>query len=193
MEWIKQALVLLLAVLLVAGCSPGSGASSPEAVVMQAQGQSLQQLQILSVRVAGNRGIVLYSGAQRQGTTGEGMHLLGYTLVSRSGAGWRAENSGWIGSSAPPEPAEVLQLGVGTTRTPTEVRSIAYGRALNPQIASVEVTFDNGEAVRDEMTNGVFAAVMIGAEQACGLRAFDADGAEVPLPVTFAGPLSPDC
>jgi hypothetical protein len=189
----RHILFLLLALGVIVGCGNGAGATTPEAAVRRAGFGALEDVQIVGVRYVGERALVLYTGVDRTAGAGEHIYALGYTFAALTSTGWRAENSGAMGSTALPNPAEVLQYSVGSTQTPTEIRTLVVGRALDPRIASVEAVFDDGRAARDEVTNGVFAVVMIGADEACALRAFDAEGAEVQLPGHLAAPLSPHC
>lgn len=193
---IQPLLRLILALLLTAGISAGCGnsigAMTPEAAVQRVGFGSLPDAQIVGVRYLGDYALVLYTQVDRS-ASGQQMFNLGYTFVGRTPNGWRAENNGAMGVGGLPDPAEILQYSVGSTQTPNGTRSLVFGRALDPQIASVEAVFDDGRTARDEVTNGVFAVVMTGAEAACALRSFDAQGAEVPLPEHVATPLSPDC
>ena len=187
-----RTLVLVLALSSLGGCGAVGAAATPETAVQRAQ-RELQQLQIVGVRHFGDYAVVLYTGQQRKGAGGDVQRMLGYSFVARTASGWRAENSGAFGSTAPPDPAMKLSIGSGTTQTDTERRTIVYGQALDPAIVAVEATFDDGRTARDEVTNGVFALVMIGAKQACAVRAFDERGGEIKLPDQLASPIAPGC
>jgi hypothetical protein len=184
---------LLLALSALAGCGGLAGAASPEAAVLRDAARRPEQMQILGVRHFGDHAVVLYSSQTRDANSGAIHHLLGYSFVARSATGWRAENHGAMGSDRPPDPADILDLGVGTTQTNSGTRTVVYGRALVPEIVAVEALFDDGRAARDEVANGVFAVAMFGATGACALRAFDANGQEVELPGDLATLSGPGC
>lgn len=189
----RRVLLLLFNFSMMMGCGYGAGATTPEAAVQHAGFGSLDDVQIVGVRTFGDQALVLYTGVDRAAGAGEHSYIVGYTYAGLTSTGWRAENSGAMGASALPNPAEVLQYSVGRTQTPTEIPMQVIGRALGPQIASVEAVFDDGRTARDEVTNGVFAVVMIGADTVCSVRAFDAQGSEVELPSHLAVPPGSGC
>jgi hypothetical protein len=186
-------LVLFLALSVTVGCDSAVGATSPEAAVGRAGFGSLEDVQIVGVRTFGDQALVLYTGVARLDGAGAPRSMLGYTYVSLTSTGWRAENRGAMGASALHNPAEMLQYSVGKTQTPTEIRTQVIGLVLDPQIASVEAAFDNGRTARDAVTNDVFAVIMIGANAVCALRAFDGEGREMQLPDHIAVPPGPGC
>ncbi len=49
-----------------------------------------------------------------------------------------------------------------------------YGERLVPDVLAVEATFDNGETVRDDATDGIFVVATTGANAVCELRVLGA-------------------
>jgi len=170
------ALALLLALLALAAC--GGGAPTPEAALLSAPGlpASYQNLQIAGTRQYGNRAIVLYRGVQPASGTEPATDMFGYGYLSRSPLGWSFGSGGAGGSNPPPEPAALIDYGVGTFRDGLMPVTVVYGQVLDPQVAAVEAQFADGSTARDTVTGGVFAIRELGTSTVCALRALDAQG-----------------
>ncbi len=75
-----------------------------------------------------------------------------------------------------------------------------YGERLVPDVLAVEATFDNGETVRDDATDGIFVVATTGANAVCELRVLGAQDAvlrtitdDQPLAYGPHGPLPHRC
>lgn len=54
--------------------------------------------------------------------------------------------------------------------------AIVYGYSLSSQVHTVEAVFDNGDTLRDSVTNGVFALLSPHKTYMRELRAYDQNG-----------------
>lgn len=126
-----------------------------------------------------------------------------YVFVERNWAGWQGVHTGYIHDdpvaenkiitvqrhSVPPTNAELP--------TPAEqldrVRDpFVIGRSddLDPRVAAVEVTFDDGQTLRDNIDQGVYAVINPDADIPCAITFLDADNNVVPG-IEWHGPALP--
>lgn len=107
--------------------------------------------------------------------------VLGHKVVKRNGTTWQVSGSGSYDTQVDSAPSEQLvEYGISrssNTRTSSQATpyTILYGRVLQPKVAAVEATFDNGKVVRGKNSNGVFALLSPGATGICELRILGAD------------------
>ncbi len=181
----SRALCLLMLSLLLwvlAGCSVVPPALTPQESARQStltmSPESAATFQVMGTRQWERGVVVLYTYLQPAQEQRPPMQIFGYTLVVPSGWGtWQAVGSGAGGSNAPP-PAENLVHysyggGGGSQRG---FFSIVSGYVLAPNVAAVEITFDNGQVLRDKTGDGLFAVVTTAKVAACELRVLDDQG-----------------
>lgn len=108
--------------------------------------------------------------------------VFGHKVVKRNGSTWQVSGSGSYGTEAGTVPSQQLveygisrSLNAKASTQPGERYTILYGRVLQPKVAAVEATFDNGKILRGRSSNGVFAILSAGATGVCELRVLGAD------------------
>jgi hypothetical protein len=140
--------------------------------------ESAASFQVLGTRQWERGVVVLYTYLRPAQGQRPPMQIFGYCLVVPSGSGtWQAIGNGAGGGFAPP-PAEDLihySYGGGSSRERGDF-SIVYGRSLAANVATIEVTFDNGRVLRGEAGDGLFALVTTASAAACEVRVLDAEG-----------------
>lgn len=95
---------------------------------------------------------------------------VGYALVEQHQGMWAILLSNWSGEARQPQnPATVIGQGGQAGQ------QIFYGRALNPEVADVEITFSSGKRQALPIKNQVFHLMISGADSLCMLRALAAD------------------
>lgn len=188
MKWFQRVFALSLAVAILGGCGSVSRAASPEAVVVAAGRQTLQQLDIVGVRHQGNQAVVLYTAIDPGLNNAQPMPVFGYQYLRRTWLGWEPMGGGSSGSSVVPVPGQLIHSGLGTSSDGREQVTIVFGRALDPRVVAVEAVFANGRTARDSVTDGVFALLIEGSDEICELRALDAQDQVLPGPHPAPGP-----
>jgi hypothetical protein len=109
--------------------------------------------------------LVLYSIQQPDRGRWPPLHL-GYVLVERRDDGWYPVDVQFSNQAQPP----LVTYQSQPVRDINETDWIVYGRALSPEVAAVEVRFDTGATLRDQVTDGTFAVVGDGASAACEVQ-----------------------
>jgi hypothetical protein len=177
-------LLLLLVLGLLASCSslirsPVPAAPSMEAAIEQINGCNapLQDLQIRGVRPWQQGFVVLYTATcpPQQGVP-DPMPQFGHAFVRQTGSQW-FHGSGLSLNMREFHPTEFADIG--RARGSDEQRqnrfAVLFGRA-RPEVAAVEVVFDDGSSQRDPITNELFAVVWDGRAKAINLRLLGANG-----------------
>ncbi len=106
--------------------------------------------------------------------------VLSYRVARRDGMEWRFSSSGnhRIKPSIDAKAASkaLIDYGVGRKdQTPAERYAVFFGQVLDPEVATVEVTFNNGKTLRDSSTDGLFLLVSSGATAVCDVRVLGGD------------------
>ncbi len=109
--------------------------------------------------------LVLYSIRQPGNTQWPPLNL-GYVLVEQREDGWYPVDVQFSNEAQPPS----VTYQSEPVRDVGEMDWIVYGRALSPDVAAVEVHFDTGATLRDQVTDGTWAVVGDGATAACEVR-----------------------
>lgn len=181
---IRNLLKVVLAALLPSGCSmpllwrvpPASGATPEEAALRLIPNLSRPapaEIRVLATYPVRGGAVVFYIKRQ-QGSGGPPAPLdMGYVLAEQRGTTWHAIESS-SGVSLLSQPGELLVYNSGTLRGGQAW--LVYGRVVGPNVAAVEATFDQGQTVRSDVRDGMFAIVAPGAKAACEVRALDAQG-----------------
>ena len=90
------------------------------------------------------------------------------------GSGWEqiGNDSAEFFMDRPQLPPEELVWygGSNYSNDKGETYALTYGKVLSPEVAAVEITFDNGKILRDEATNGVFVLISPAANHSCQMR-----------------------
>lgn len=118
---------------------------------------------------------------------------LSYRVVKRNGMEWSLKSTGssFNQNSEKPKSGKqqnLIQYNVGRTHPNVKDRhAVFYGEILSPNVAAVEVVFDNGKVLRDTGTNGMLLLVGSGATAVCDVRALGTDNQilqrDEPIPV----------
>lgn len=116
--------------------------------------------------------IVLYSALCAQDTQGKLQRVFGHQVVKQNGMNWQVSSSDSYRISNPKRPSErLIEYGISQAKeTGGDRYTILYGQFLATKVAAVEVTFDNGEVLRDDGTSKAFALISSGAASVCELR-----------------------
>lgn len=105
--------------------------------------------------------------------------VLSYRVVKRNGMEWNLLGSGSYftrQSKSLDKSKKLIEYGVGRSN-PKEKRqyTVFYGEVLEPTVAAVEVTFNNGKVLRDRGVDGMLLLVAPGATGICDVRALGVD------------------
>ncbi|MBD1897261.1 hypothetical protein [Coleofasciculus sp. FACHB-129] len=179
-------LIGLLA-LFASSCSSERVAATPEQVIRQnnlcpSPTTQAQDFRVLGTRQWSQGVVVLYSAicpsSDRQQASPQ---ILGHSVLVRKESGWEqiGNDSAEFFLDRPPLPPEQLVwYGSGNYSNDKtgETYALTYGKVLSPEVAAVEITFDNGKILRDEATNGVFVLISPGANHSCQMRVLGKDG-----------------
>lgn len=138
-----------------------------------------ESVQVISTHRWSKGVVVLYSAlcpasGKRQNSL---QRVFGHKVVKQDGMKWQVSGSDSYGTEAPPKASEKLvNFGISRSVKPGGDRyAILYGQVISKKVEAVEVTFDNGQILRDESSNGVFALVSPSATGVCELRVIGAD------------------
>lgn len=143
-----------------------------------------ESVQVISTHQWSKGVVVLYSAlcpasGKRQNSL---QRVFGHKVVKQDGMKWQVSGSDSYGTEALPKPSEkqpsekLVNYGISrSTKQGGDRYAILYGQVISPKVSAVEVTFDNGQILRDESSNGVFALVSPGATGVCELRVFGTD------------------
>jgi len=127
--------------------------------------------------------IVLYSAMcpTKDGRAGT-QRVFGHQVMKRDGMGWQVSSGDSFGiedsakSTGQRTTEQLIDYGVSRSQLEGSDRYlILYGQILNPRVAAVEVTFNNGQVLRDQGVDGAFALVSPGATGICELRILGRD------------------
>jgi hypothetical protein len=187
----KQLLTCLAGLLMVSttGCVYAWLADSPARVIHQnvacpTTGQKAAEgFQVLGTHRWSKGVIVLYSAiCPTTDSKAATQRVFGHQVMKRDGMGWQVSSGDSFGmensaKSTDQKTAEQL-IDYGVSRSQTEASDrylILYGQILNPKVAAVEVTFNNGQVLRDQGIDGAFALVAPNATGICELRILGTD------------------
>lgn len=105
--------------------------------------------------------------------------MLGYRVAKRNGMEWNLVSTGSYFTQASETESttkKLIEYGVGRTNTKNKQRyTVFYGEILEPTVAAVEVTFNNGKVLRDRGIDGMLLLVAPGATGICDIRALGVD------------------
>ncbi|MBD1859354.1 hypothetical protein Q2T42_09525 [Leptolyngbya boryana CZ1] len=118
---------------------------------------------------------------------------LSYRVVKRNGMEWSLKSTGSSFNQNPDKPTagkqqKLIRYHVGRTHPNVKERhTVFYGEIFSPDVAAVEVVFDNGKVLRDTGTNGMLLLVGSGATGICDVRALGTDNQilqrDEPIPI----------
>lgn len=172
-------LIGLLA-LFTSSCSSERVAATPEQVVRQNNLCSLPTTPAQDFRVLGTRQwsqgvVVLYSAICPSSDRKQAPpQIFGYSVLVSKGSGWEQignDSAEFFLDRPQLPPEELVWYGSSNySNNKGETYALTYGKVLSPEVAAVEITFDNGKILRDEATNGVFVLISPGANHSCQMR-----------------------
>lgn len=174
-----QTLVVVLSMVLLGACGSTAERPTAEAAAAQAiqQGASWRErwqpggVQIHGTRVVPQGVVVLYSKPLDQGQEQGPRSNFGYVFTQQTASGWIATAASFGGGTVAPNDL------VAYSRTPLPSGdTIMYGEAVQPEIASVEVSLPEGEILQDRLTGEMFAVLIPGSRPICAVRVLDAAG-----------------
>lgn len=161
-------LSVLLLSLLLSGCTVIAAEPTPEEAAGQMFPPPDQVRQVYAVKPALGGAVVVFQRPEVPPNDPDEI-TVGYALVTHGVGGWLAQGGSAL-TAAPRESDKILYFG---SRLPTDQRTIVFGHALDPAVNTVDVTFATGQSVRDEVNNGLFAAVADAQTPPCVIRLFD--------------------
>jgi len=175
---VSFAVGLVLAATLVVACGATGGIDTPEAAAvahvrqMGPPGSGVSRgrdVEVHGVYDVAEGTLVLYSIQQPDSARWPSLNL-GYVLVERHEDGWYPVDVQFSNEAPPP----LVTYQSQPVRDVGETDWIVYGRARSPEVAAVEVRFDTGATLRDQVTDGTWAVVSDGATAACEVRVLNA-------------------
>ncbi len=182
--------VAILAISVSAACTAAVAAPTPEEAARQNSVRFSPDI-AATFQVVGTRGweggvVVLYTYLREQEP------MFGYALTRQLPFGaWEVTIAG-AGDADPPVPENLVDYrdGGGSGAFGLGQFTIVFGRTLKPEVAQVQVTFANGQVLRDETADGVFALIAPSSTFGCELRVFGAQG-ELLRHIATPGKLEP--
>jgi hypothetical protein len=172
----RRPLIIICGVLLaLTGCGPPQvRGSTPEDTVanrLAAMEDRALGFAPVHTRTYGELAVVLY----RQPNSPTSQNSINYYLVHRDDRGWYATECCDLGGGSLTTTEELdglVQFVHGSSIEP----SLVYGYAVDPRVAAVEATFDNGDTVRQEIEEvDPFVLLSMAARNVCIIRAMDPD------------------
>lgn len=161
-------LPVFLPSLLLLGCTVIAAKPTPEEAAGKMFPPPDHVRQAYAVKPAA-KGVVVVFQRLEVPPNDPGEITFGYALVTHGVGGWLAQGGSAL-TAAPRQGDKILYFG---NRLPTDQRTIVFGHALDPTVNAVDVTFATGQSVRDEVNNGLFAAVADAQTPPCVIRLFD--------------------
>ncbi|GAP98939.1 hypothetical protein [Leptolyngbya sp. NIES-2104] len=143
-----------------------------------------KEFQVLTVRKWSEGMVALYRGnclddrSIRFSKDQKPQPMLSYRVAKRNGMEWNLVSSGsyFTKASKTANTKKLIEYGVGRTNTKDKQRhAVFYGEILEPTVAAVEVTFNNGKVLRDRGVDGMLLLVAPGATGICDVRALGID------------------
>lgn len=143
----------------------------------------VQDFQVLTVRKWAQGVVALYRGkCPISAKMGQGERsLLSYRVVKRDGMEWHLSDTGSYPSSNSERSKQssekkLIEYSVGRNSSKAKERhAVFYGEVLSPNVAAVEVTFNNGKVLRDTGLDGMLLLVASGATGVCDVRVLGVD------------------
>ncbi|MGQ9872034.1 hypothetical protein [Leptodesmis sp.] len=140
--------------------------------------KAAQRFQVLGTYHWTKGVIVLYSAmCPTQDGKALTQRVFGHQVMKRQGMGWQVSSGDSFGmensSKATDQKTAEQLIDYGVSHSKLEASDrylIVYGQILNSKVGSVEVTFNNGQVLRDSGSDGAFALVAPGATGICELR-----------------------
>jgi hypothetical protein len=159
-----------------------------------------EQVQVLSTHRWAQGVVVLYSALCPSGKQAQLQPVFGHQVVKQAGRSWQVSGGGSYGTEKPTTaPDRLVDYSVSKSMSRGNDRyTILYGQILKPKVTAVEASFDNGQVLRDESGNGVFALISPGSMAVCELRVFGPDNQilqqeNLTLPRQFSATKSSRC
>jgi hypothetical protein len=104
--------------------------------------------------------------------------IYGYLFGQQIGPG-QLEGGGAWGQGLNFSIENLVEYSMGESRGNGVRTTVVYGRTLVAQVALVEATFEGGQVVQDDATDGRFALLDHQGRELLGLRVLDAQGNEL--------------
>ena len=175
-------IIALMVFLTAAGCSGLLNFSPERAAVqeilsgnsfgMQAQPDTVQVLQ--SKALEGTKFVqVAFQAVDDQGRQQECLFVY---ETRKTPVGFVAGSGGGGCGIGKPPGGEPISVGVGSSGGAGVVYTEADGFVYQPEIASLEVTWEDGETQMIEVVNGAYLALRSGRQELAQIKALDADG-----------------
>lgn len=147
-----------------------------EPVSCPIDGQKAQSYQVLSKQKWSRGVVVLYSAVCPGSSQAPARQMFGHQLVERNGMNWQVSGSDSFRTRSTTAKSErLIDYRISRASKPGDRYTVLYGQILSKKVAVVEATFDNGQILREQASNGVFALVAPGATGVCELRLFGND------------------
>lgn len=179
--------VVLLTSISVSGCSPASGAVSPESAAEQAFAQgSREQLNMRnkSIQVSGTyntpRGVVvLYNTSKNNDGQSQSIGF-GYIFTVRQQDRWFPIGASININDVDPED-DVVAYSFGVLpllrrEDTSDQEMVVYGQSLQKDVHIVEAELSTNQVIQTTVTSSMFAIVAPNGTAICGLRVLDAHG-----------------
>lgn len=137
--------------------------------------------QVLTVRKWAQGIVALYRGQCAAIAGKDAKALLSYRVVKRSGMEWQLSSTGSYPSRAREKSKQsserkLIEYSVDRNSPKAKERhAVFYGEVLSPNVAAVEVTFNNGKVLRDTGLDGMLLLVASGATGVCDVRVLGVD------------------
>jgi hypothetical protein len=136
-----------------------------------------RNLQMLSTHRWAKGVVVLYSAvcpSEQRHTSFQ--RIVGHQVVRRDGMNWQVSSSGSFGNDVTPRKEQLIDYRTSKSAKPDGDRyMLLYGQVLSPKVTAVEATFNNGQILRDQSVDGVFALVAPEATGVCQVRVLGTD------------------
>lgn len=99
--------------------------------------------------------------------------MLGCQVFRQTSEGWRPCGGGGFGINYDLPVSSIVQVASGAGQSEQIRYAMLYGMAMAPDVTVVEAEFDNGQVVRSDCVNRVFAVTAADAVQVIQFRVYD--------------------
>lgn len=136
-----------------------------------------KELQLLATQRWATGVVAIYSANCPYPQKHTNQQVFGYKVIRRAGMNWFVSSSDAY--AVPPKsasPKRFVQFWVSRSTSANGDRyTILSGQVFSPKVTAIEASFDNGQVLRNNASNGVFALVAPDAMEICEVRVIGLD------------------
>jgi hypothetical protein len=148
------------------------GLACPTNKTVQAKG-----LQLLATQRWSDGIVALYSATCPDPRKHSNQPVFAYKVMQRDKMNWFVRGSdGYAVTGKPKSTQRLVQFRVSRSgNVEGDRHTVLYGQVFSPKVTAIEASFDNGQVLRGDSSNGVFALVAPKASGVCEVRVIGID------------------